>query len=510
MTEPHTGQNDGGSSKVQDAHRTPHTQSPQAMAGAANSTGADPASRTGAASEALVGPFTLRETVLAGSVLIMFIGTLLPFFDSINFWAFFPLFFLAIGILLPVAALGLIIARRLGSPKVRVGSLSADQFASVIASFAAAFFFLHTVTDFGLGQLIGLLGSLGFLAATVGGPLIPPFASDFSGRPASDAHRVARDVAPAKPRAPKPVAAEQVKQWNDPQREQSGGPTQHGAQGQGQGQGPYAPGGGQGTAGVPTHLGQPDQSQKSGTGAFTGAAAASGSGQQAHHPDASADRGRDGSVQRELSTNPEAPTPDAHLDSAVSAVPGVQDKELPSADTGESTYPRSADEDFAPQAEISREQAQEPAAEREQPAPETTVSPRVPTQSTEKASVDSGHVEPAQREAQETVNDAGAATHAPTMAQQVVTGPQAQEDESISATRDSEDEPMVEAFWFAVGTPRPVVDEQSGAEIFVLQPGDWEVGIEDRGNEFLVQDKRNGRIGVMRDLSNIERAPREG
>jgi hypothetical protein len=83
--------------------------------------------------------------------------------------------------------------------------------------------------------------------------------------------------------------------------------------------------------------------------------------------------------------------------------------------------------------------------------------------------------------------------------------------ESISATRDADDdEHVLEAFWFAVGTPRSVVDEQTGAPLFVLQPGDWEVGIEDRGYEFLVQDKRTGRIGVMRDLRNIERAPREG
>jgi hypothetical protein len=35
------------------------------------------------------------------------------------------------------------------------------------------------------------------------------------------------------------------------------------------------------------------------------------------------------------------------------------------------------------------------------------------------------------------------------------------------------------------------------------------VGIEDRGTEFLVQDKRTGQIGVMRNLANIERAPQE-
>jgi len=82
--------------------------------------------------------------------------------------------------------------------------------------------------------------------------------------------------------------------------------------------------------------------------------------------------------------------------------------------------------------------------------------------------------------------------------------------EPISATKESDDAAVVEAFWFAVGTPRPVVDEVSGVELFVLRPGDWEVGIEDRGEEFLVQDKRTGRIGVMRDLSNIERAPSDG
>jgi hypothetical protein len=35
------------------------------------------------------------------------------------------------------------------------------------------------------------------------------------------------------------------------------------------------------------------------------------------------------------------------------------------------------------------------------------------------------------------------------------------------------------------------------------------VGIEDRGSEFLVQDKRTGAVGILRDLRNIERAPRD-
>ncbi|WAP52345.1 hypothetical protein OL239_03425 [Arthrobacter sp. ATA002] len=76
--------------------------------------------------------------------------------------------------------------------------------------------------------------------------------------------------------------------------------------------------------------------------------------------------------------------------------------------------------------------------------------------------------------------------------------------ESISATRE-ESENVVEAFWFAVGTPRQIVDERTGLPLFMFHPGDWELGLEDRGTEFLVQDKRTGRIGVLRDLSNIER-----
>ncbi|MSR99578.1 hypothetical protein FYJ28_12190 [Arthrobacter sp. BL-252-APC-1A] len=76
--------------------------------------------------------------------------------------------------------------------------------------------------------------------------------------------------------------------------------------------------------------------------------------------------------------------------------------------------------------------------------------------------------------------------------------------ESISATRE-ENENVVEAFWFAVGTPRQIVDERTGLPLFMFYPGDWELGLEDRGHEFLVQDKRTGRIGVLRDLTNIER-----
>ncbi|MCU1511313.1 MAG: hypothetical protein JWO34_1153, partial [Arthrobacter sp.] len=59
-------------------------------------------------------------------------------------------------------------------------------------------------------------------------------------------------------------------------------------------------------------------------------------------------------------------------------------------------------------------------------------------------------------------------------------------------------------FWFAVAQPRTAVDEHTGAPAFVIEPGGWVLALEDRGGEFLVQHT-DGRVGVLRDLSNIER-----
>jgi len=62
-----------------------------------------------------------------------------------------------------------------------------------------------------------------------------------------------------------------------------------------------------------------------------------------------------------------------------------------------------------------------------------------------------------------------------------------------------------EAFWFAVGTPRSTVHPEDGSPAFGLEPGGWILALEDRGHEFLVQNT-DGRTGVLRDLSDIERA----
>ena len=83
--------------------------------------------------------------------------------------------------------------------------------------------------------------------------------------------------------------------------------------------------------------------------------------------------------------------------------------------------------------------------------------------------------------------------------------------EPIGATVDpasrpdeSDEQPVHEAFWFAVAQHRTAVDPHTGAPAFVIEPGGWVLALEDRGHEFLVQHT-DGRLGLLRDLSNIER-----
>ena len=63
---------------------------------------------------------------------------------------------------------------------------------------------------------------------------------------------------------------------------------------------------------------------------------------------------------------------------------------------------------------------------------------------------------------------------------------------------------LASAFWFAVAQPRTAVDEHTGAPVFTIEPGGWVLALEDRGHEFLVQHS-DGRVGILRDLSHIER-----
>src|SRR4051794_1844052 len=97
-----------------------------------------------AKNEAVLGPFTSRDLTVFGSTLLLFIASLIPMFGfGYNLWNLGSLFFLGLGIVLPLIVTALFLGRRLSpATRIRIGSLSIDQFASVVASFTLAFFFL--------------------------------------------------------------------------------------------------------------------------------------------------------------------------------------------------------------------------------------------------------------------------------------------------------------------------------------------------------------------------------
>ena len=171
------------------------------------------AAKPGTTNQAVLGPFTVRDLTVFAATLILFVASLLPMFEArFNLWNAGSLFFLGLGIVLPLIVSALFAARRLSpATKVRLGSLSIDQFASVVASFSMAFFFLSAATAYAPSLLVGLIGSVVLFAATVLGQFIPVLASDFLGRDEAPAHVVARESAvplprPHTPKAPKPAA----------------------------------------------------------------------------------------------------------------------------------------------------------------------------------------------------------------------------------------------------------------------------------------------------------------
>jgi hypothetical protein len=127
------------------------------------------------------------------------------------------------------------------------------------------------------------------------------------------------------------------------------------------------------------------------------------------------------------------------------------------------------------------------------------------------APIAEGKSDAAAREAAEEAARAASATPATAVHPRVDVQQQVRSQEPIGATVDpasrpeeSEHEQVHEAFWFAVAQHRTAVDERTGAPLFGIEPGGWVLALEDRGDEFLVQHT-DGRVGVLRDLSNIER-----
>ena len=444
--------------------------------------------KTGKKNEAVLGPFTIRDLTVFGSTLLLFIASLIPMFAfAYNLWNLGSLFFLGLGIVLPLIVTALFVARRLSpSTKIRIGSLSIDQFASVVASFTLAFFFLAAAGAFVPSMLIALLGALGLFAATVLGRWIPFFAGDFLGREDAPAHVVAREaVVPVrKPRAPK--APKQPKQPKESKL------TKDAA-----GAGAAGAGASLAAASGPV-ASRPVASGEAASGAAAGWAKRPATGSQAATPAATTPAGTPAgasSVGAASAAAPSAAAPGAP-ETQISGVVPAAGAAAP-ASTGSSTA-----------------STQAPAPESAPSAADKTRTAGVPAAAAAGAAAAGAAAQtaPAAEQTQAAGVPAATGGSAPTTVNpQVRPQEQARPQEPIGATvdpasRPAEDDvhPVHEAFWFAVAQPRTAVDVRTGAPAFVIEPGGWVLALEDRGNEFLVQHT-DGRLGLLRDLSNIER-----
>ena len=311
-------------------------------------------------------------------------------------------------------------------------------------------------------EALALVGALGLLSATVLGRLIPFFAGDFLDRAEVPAHIVAREsaVPVRKPRAPKAP-----KEATDGTASKAAGTSAVA------GWAKRMTPGGQPAATEPAPRGY--ESFGAGAGA-AGTAAASGAaaGSAASTPAAA----------QQAPAQPAAPAPvvSSPETQAAAVVPAASAAEAPATPVAPSAAGQTQAAAVVPPAAKSAAGGQVPDAQaRAAAAAEDTRAAEVPV----------------------------AASHsAPT-----TVNPQVRQQEPIGATVDPasrpeehEAQPAYEAFWFAVAQPRTAMDEHSGAAAFVIEPGGWVLALEDRGHEFLVQHT-DGRVGVLRDLSNIER-----
>lgn len=457
-----------------------HPTGPDTAAGKANDAGTTTAAKSASGAptkyEAVAGPFTIRDLTVFGSVLLMFIASLLPMFGGrFNLWNLDNLFFLLLGIILPVVVVALFVARRLQPGTiVRVGSLSIDQFASVTAAFAVPLFFLTIVDSFNGSVLLGLVGSVGLLAATVLAPHLPLLSADFKGRAETPAHIVARQAAiptrkPAAPKPPKePKAPKQASGLSTPGSQATGYQAQSAGSA---GSHPYAPPAGASPYAPPATSGPAAPGPTGGPAVVHSADAAPATEAQAAAPAAgpspvaaaptAAAPAASGSAAQASPAEPSPAEPDVVVENPVVENPVVGNSGEPQSPT---------------QAPATTQHAQQPAAQ--QPA------------------------------SQAPGNDRGWAA---TMATPIVSPNTRSVSDSIGATvdpssrpDDSGSSPAYEAFWFAVAQPRTAYDERTGAPAFTIEPGGWVLALEDRGDEFLVQDT-DGKVGVLRELSNIER-----
>ncbi|RAN72769.1 hypothetical protein B5P43_31735 [Bacillus sp. SRB_336] len=481
-----------------------------------------------APSTAVLGPLTVRDIAALVGVLVIFVASLLPLVMGPGFtgnlWNLSPLFFLGIGVILPLAVGLLFVIRRL-SPEVkpRVGSLSVDQFASVVAGFATFYFFLATVTGFRAAYLVALIGALVLLAATVLAQWIPFFASDFSGRAETPAHPAARDAIAAtrQPGAPKPVLALSAGSGAGGAADARSGQFQEASSGQGAGQDRPVPGQGWNAGSqTPAHTPAGQIFTPAGAAGVTGAAGSTEAAAAAQPRAAVQDDGAQaGPTQGDGAQGGPAQGDGAQGGPAQgTAVHGAAAHGVPEQGSPE--------QDAAAQGSRGQGAAVQGAPAHAE-APATAGMPERRSAETVASHTDAAGTGPrgggAAAQVSANVGEAQAAHGAEPAAGVVPSAESAAESapatmlnpkvvdsapsESIGATVNPQAQPVVaDPFWFAVDRPQNVVDEHTRQFVFKLMPGSWILALEDRGSSFLVQDS-HGKTGLLLDLVGVERAP---
>lgn len=115
--------------------------------------------------------FTPWTIGLLISVAVLVIGSVLPLWPGgQNIWTLGGLFLLGVGVIAPLIAAGLQVARAAGTGHQaegpRVGSLSTEQFTHVASWLAFAHFFLLSVSSLNPIALVGLVGAIGMLVCS--------------------------------------------------------------------------------------------------------------------------------------------------------------------------------------------------------------------------------------------------------------------------------------------------------------------------------------------------------
>lgn len=384
------------------------------------------------------------------SVLVVLAGSIVPLSTSrwgLNLWGSTNLFFLGIGVLMPLVAAGFILARATSAGKPtgdagpRLGSLGTEQFAHVTAWLALSYFFITFVTTLDPVLLIGLAGAFGLVVTSPMRALMAPLFAGSTAQPRTAPHG-----------ALQPGTGDQ---WSTP----AASP----AAAAGEASGPWA-----GTAAAGDPVAADGQAPDYGQAPVYGRAPAYG---QAASQE----------TQEEFRSSPEP---------AGTSESGTEEAPLSAVDTDEDpddslgmtrVRPRSTDEAAA-----------SATAAFGAPATAAPSEPSGPSESSERP----GSSDP--------VQPSPSLSPSSSVPQVQHTEPIDPLDSGPSAPRGTEPAEY-EAFWFAVGSRRTAVNPEDGSPAFGLEPGGWILALEDRGHEFLVQNT-DGRTGVLEDLTDIERA----